>query len=83
MSISFSGFNESGVVKHYMIFNLTILDAYICGEYFLLCSSLKNVGKGAIFPGGYGRFGEIPNGWQRLDGAYRVNIYANIQIIAS
>ena len=32
------------------------------GSYFLWGSILENLGKTAVFPGGYGQIGEIPHG---------------------
>ena len=34
----------------------------ICGKYFLDCSFLEKYGKMAVFPGSYGRIGEILHG---------------------
>ena len=43
----------------------------ICGKTFLDCSILEKCGKiwkkTAVFPGGYGRIGDIPHGRLRLD----------------
>ena len=44
-----------------MGFNL-IYWTLMSGGYFLYGSNLEKYGKTAVFPGGYGRIGEIPHG---------------------
>ena len=34
----------------------------ICGKYFLFWENVEKYGKTAVFPGGYGRIGEISHG---------------------
>ena len=39
----------------------------ICGKNFVDCSIWEKYGKTAVFPGGYGRIGDIPHGRLRPD----------------
>ena len=66
--------------EHLSSFNL-ICWTHICGKYFLNVSILEKCGKiweNGVFPGGYGRIGEILHG--RI-GVYRVNrfVFLNVQ----
>ena len=53
----------------FISFNV-IYDTPISGKYFfcvLFWKNLEKYGKTAVFPGGYGRIGEIPHGRLRPD----------------